>query len=97
MRDLKMILVPLGISRLVPLKPFKEPFFRSPYLPINRGWGFALQGLFNGHLSQSFLVHRITSWIGFLRNIITLIPLQGNRCIDTKNDIKGNLCSDTSG
>jgi hypothetical protein len=95
--DPGVISIPIGIPRLVPMEPFKEPFLRSPHLAINRDWGFTLQILLNSQLSQSFLFHRITSWVGFLKDIIKQFQPQGNRCIDTKTDIKGNLCSDTSG
>lgn len=40
-------------------------------------------GLFNGHLSQRFFVHLITSSVGLLRDIITQFQPWGNRCIGT--------------
>ncbi len=96
-RGLGFVFIPLGISRLVSTEPFEEPLLRSPHLTINRDRSFALQILFDGHLSQSFLFHRVTSWVGLLRNIINQFSPQGNRCIGTKTDIKGNLCSGTFG
>jgi hypothetical protein len=95
--DFGVISIPIGIPRVVSMEPFKEPFLRSSHLTINQDWGFTLQKLFNSQFSQRFLFHRITSWVGFFKDIITQFQPQGNRCIDTKTDIKGNLWSDTSG
>jgi hypothetical protein len=89
--------IPEGISRLIPMKPFEEPFLRSSHIVINRNRGFALHVLFHSHLSQDFFFHRVTSWVGLIRNIINQPQSQGNRCIGIKTDIKGNLCIATSG
>jgi hypothetical protein len=56
-----------------------------------------LQILLDGHLSQAPFFHRTPSWVGLMRDIIDQFQPQGNRCLDTKNDIKDNLCSDTFG
>jgi hypothetical protein len=96
-RGFGLVLIPLGISRLISTEPLEEPLLRSLHLKINRDRSFALQVLFDGHLSQGLFFHRVTSWIGFMKNIINQFTPQGNRCIGTKTDIKGNLCSGTFG
>jgi len=96
-RDLGVISIPIGIPALVAMEPFEEPFLGSPHLTVNRHRGFALQVLFDSPLPQRFLFHRITSWASLIRDIIKQFRPHGNRCIDTKIDIRGNLCSDTSG
>jgi hypothetical protein len=96
-RDPRAILVPVGIPRLVSMKPLEEPWLRSSHLTVNRDWGFALQVLFDGHFSQDLFFHRVTSWVGLMRNIINQFYPQGNRCIGTKTHIKGKRCSGTSG
>jgi len=92
-----LIPIPIGIPRLVSMKPFKEPFLGSSHFTINRDRGFVLQILLDGHLSQAFFFHRITSLVSFTKEILQQFQPQGNRWSDTKNDIKGNLCADTSG
>jgi len=89
--------IPEGISRLISMKPFEEPFLRSSHFLINRNRGFTLHVLFHSHLSQAFFFHRVTSWVGLIRNIINQLQPQGNRCFGTKTNIKGNLCIGTSG
>jgi hypothetical protein len=79
------------------MEPFEEPILGPSHLRIDRDWGFPLQVLLNGHLSQRFLVHLITSLVGLLKNIIYQSQPQGNRCIGTKTDIKGYRCFDTFG
>jgi len=96
-RNPRAISIPLGVSTLVSMKPFEEPFLRSSHFFINGDRVFPLQVLFDGHPSQGFFFHRFTSWVGLIRDIIKQFQPQGNRCIDTKTDINGNLCSDTSG
>jgi len=95
--NLGVSLVPIRIARLVAVEPFEEPFLGSSHLSINRDGVFTPQKLFNRHFSQSLFFHRVTSWVGVFKHIIKQSQPQGNRCIDTKIDIKGNLCSDTSG
>jgi hypothetical protein len=94
-RGFGLVLIPLGISRLVSTEPLEEPLLRSPHLTINRDRRFALQVLFDGHLSKGLFCHRVTSWVDLIRNIINQFSPQGNRCIGTKTDVKGNLCSGT--
>jgi hypothetical protein len=89
-RNPRAILVPIGIPRVVSTKPFEEPWLRSCHLTINRDWGFALQVLFDGHFSQDLFFHRVTSWVGFIGNIINQFYPQGNRCIGAKTDIRVN-------
>jgi hypothetical protein len=91
------ISVPILISRSVPFEPFKKPFFGFAQILVNGDRFFALKILCYGHLSQSFFVHRISSWLALVRAIIPQFQSQGNRCPDTKIDIKGNLCPDISG
>jgi hypothetical protein len=93
----RLILKPLRIPGLVSMEPFEEPILRPSHLQIDRDWGFPLQVLLNGHLSQRFFVHLITSLVGLLKNIIYQFQPQGNRCIGTKTDIKGYRCFDTFG
>ena len=97
MRSFGFASIPLSIPRLISMEPFEEPKFRSPHFMINRDGIFALQELFNSHLSQSFFFHLITSWVGLLRSIIKQFQPQGNRCIGIKTGIKGYRCSGTSG
>lgn len=95
--NLRVISVPIGIARLVAIEPLKEPLLGSAHLPVNRDGGFTSQKLFNSHFSQRFFFHRVASLVGFFKAIIKQSQPQGNRCIDTKIDIKGNRCIDTSG
>ena len=97
MRGFGLVLIPLRIPGLVSMEPFKEPWFGSSQLRINQYWSFPLQVLFYGHLSQSIFVHRLTSWVGFIEDIIKRFQPKGKRCIGTKTDIKGKRCSGTSG
>jgi hypothetical protein len=92
-----VVTIPFGIAGLVALEPLKKPFFRSSYLTINRNRRSPLQKLLNGHLSQAFFIHRFPSSVVWTRGIIPQISSQGNRCVGTKTDIKGNLCAGTSG
>ena len=91
------VTIPFRVTRLVALEPFEEPFFRSSYLTIDRNRRSPLQKLLNGHLSQAFFIHRFPSSVVWTRVIIPQISSQGNRCVGTKTDIKGNLCSGTPG
>jgi hypothetical protein len=97
LRSFGVISIPIGCTRPISTEPFEEPFLGSSYFMINRDRGFALQVLFNSHISQRFLFHRSTSMVDLVRDILPQFQPQGNRCIDTKTDIKGNPCSDTSG
>lgn len=97
MGGFRLMLKPLCIPVLIPMEPFEKPIFGPPHLTIDRDWGFPLQVLFNGHLSQRFFVHLITSLVGLFRSIINQFQPQGNRCIGTKTDIKGYRCSGTFG
>jgi hypothetical protein len=89
--------IPFGIVGLVALKPLEEPFFGPAHFVVNRNGRSPLQVLLNGHLSQAFFIHRFPSSVVWTRGIIPQITSQGNRCVGTKTDIKGNLCSGTSG
>jgi len=97
MGSLGVIPVPFRVAGLEALEPFEKPLFRSSYLAINRNRRSLLQKLLNRHLSQTFFVHRLPSYVLWNRVIIPQTSFQGNRCVDTKTDIKGNLCADTSG
>ena len=92
-----LILKPFCIPILISAEPFEKPIFGLPHLPIDKNWRFPLQVLFDGHFSQRFFVHGITSLVGLLRSIINQFQPQGNRCIGTKTDIKGYRCSGTFG
>jgi hypothetical protein len=89
--------IPFGIAGLVALEPLEKPFFRSSHFVVNRNGRSLLQVLLNCHLSQTFFFHRFPSFVVWDRLIIPQNSFQGNRCIGTKTDIKGNLCSGTSG
>jgi hypothetical protein len=89
MRGFGFVFIPFRLSRSVSTKPFEEPEFRSPHFLIDRNRGFPLQVLFHGHFSQDFFFHRITSWVGFVEDIIKRFQPKGNRCTGTKTDIKG--------
>jgi hypothetical protein len=80
-RDPWTISIPIRIPRLVSKEPFEEPILGSPHLAINRDRGFPLQILFDSHLSQGFLFHWITPWVGLLRAIITQFHPKGNRWV----------------
>jgi hypothetical protein len=96
-RSLGMIPIPIGLSRLIAAEPFKEPSLGSSHFTINRDRIFLLQILLDGHLSQDLFFHRITSMVDLAKNILYQFQPQGNRCADTKIDIKGNLSADTFG
>jgi len=93
---LGLVSIPLSLPRLVSMEPFEEPFLGSPHFTINRNGLFALHVLFDSYLSQGSFFHRITSRVGFTKDILQKFQPQGNRCFDTKANIKGNLCSDIS-
>jgi len=97
MRSFGVVPIPFGIVGLVTLEPLEEPFFGPAHFVVNRNERSPLQVLLNGHLSQAFFFHRITSLVSFTKEILQQFQPQGNRWSDTKNDIKGNLCADTSG
>jgi hypothetical protein len=94
---LRKISIPMVVSRPVSFEPFKKPFLGFPQFPVNGDWLFALKVLGYGHLSQSFFVHRISSWLALVWAIIPQFQSQSNRCPDTKIDIKDNLCPDIFG
>jgi hypothetical protein len=97
MRSFGVVPIPFGIVGLVALKPLEEPFFGPAHFVVNRNGRSPLQILLNGHLSQTFFFHRVPSCLVWNRSIIPQISSEGNRCIGTKTDIKGNLCCGTSG
>ena len=97
MRSFGFVLIPLRLSSLVSMEPFEKPFLGTSYFTINRDRVFFFKVLLDGYLSQSFFFHLVTSWVGLIKHIISHFQPQGNRCIGTKTDIKGNLCSGTSG
>lgn len=96
-RSSGLIPIPIHISRVISMKPFKKPFLGSSHFLINRNRIFVLQILFDSHLSQSFFFHWVTSWVGVIAYIIKQFQPKSNRCTDIKTEIKGNLCSDTYG
>ena len=97
MRSFGVVPIPFGIVGLVALEPLEEPFLGPSHFAVNRNGRSPLQILLNGHLSQGFFFHRFPSYVVWAMCIIPQISFQGNRCFGIKNDIKGNLCSGTSG
>jgi hypothetical protein len=93
-----LILEPVGITRLVPLEPFKEPFFRALQARVNALGRFAIYDMpMNGLLADLFF-HRYSPFCVFhTESIVQDIFSQGNRCPDTKMTLKGYLCHDTFG
>jgi hypothetical protein len=83
MRGSGLIPIPFSILGLVSMEPFEEPWLGASQLRINQDRCFVLQVLFDGHLSQSLFVHRFTSWVAFIEDIITRFQPQGKRCIGT--------------
>ena len=65
-----LILKPLFLSGLVPVKPFEEPGFGSSQFFIDQNWFFAVEVLFNCHFSQGFFVHRFLPWVDLAGSII---------------------------
>jgi hypothetical protein len=97
MGSFRVVAVPFWMARPVALEPLEKPFLGSSHLVVNRNGRSPLQVLLNGHLSQAFFFHRFPSYAAWYRPIIPEISSQGNRCSGTKTDVKGNLCSGTSG
>jgi len=97
LRSFGLVSIPIGCTRTISTKPFEEPFLGSSHFTVNRDWILALQVLFDSPISQVFLFHRFPSVVGLLRDMLPQFQPQGNRCIDTRTEFKGNLCSDTSG
>ena len=97
LRSFGLVSIPIGCTGTISTEPFEEPFLGSSQFTINRDRVLALKVLFDSHISQRFLFHRLTSMVDLVRDILPQFQPQGNRYIDTKTDIKGNLCSDTSG
>jgi hypothetical protein len=97
MGSLGVITIPFRVPRLEAPEPFEKPLFRSPYLAVVRNRRSLLEKLLNGHLSQTFFIHRSPSYGDWTKVIIPQTGSEGNRCIDTKTDIEGNPCAGTSG
>jgi hypothetical protein len=97
MRSFRVVAIPFGIPGLITPEPLEKPFYRSFHFVVNRNGRSPPQILLNGHLSQAFFVHRFPSYVVWAVCIIPQISFQGNRCIGIKTDIKGNLCSGTTG
>jgi hypothetical protein len=49
-----------------------------------------LQGLFDGHFSQSFFIHWFTSWVEFIGDIIKRFQPQVNDVLAQKLTLKVN-------
>jgi hypothetical protein len=84
------IVKPIFISRPISFEPLKKPLFGFSQFLANEDRFFPLKVLCYGHLSQSFLVHRISSWFALVWAIISHSKPRVNDVLTQKSTLKVN-------
>jgi len=91
-----LFLVPCKVTRLIPLEPLEKPFLRPLQLRIYLLWRHTVE-VFHYCALPDLLLHALNLLRYDRKKVIIQNRPSGNRCIDTKSGIKGNLCIDTPG